>query len=184
MATKYCIVCGNQFDSKRANHLYCNHNCEAKKWRITKGLNKLKDGRYCRQCGNHFYPSGRGGNNKQHCSIECSKKSARESRSKFWEKFGDKKKQKRNEYYERTKKKCGTDGNLKRFYSRFPDAPKECQSCGEIRVLDIAHKPEHRRNGSWRSVENSTPDKIWILCPTCHALLDRMHYLPSKLGLS
>jgi hypothetical protein len=26
-------------------------------------------------------------------------------------------------------------------------------------------------------------DKIWILCPTCHALLDRKHYTPEQLNL-
>jgi len=24
---------------------------------------------------------------------------------------------------------------------------------------------------------------VWVLCPTCHALLDRMHYPPEELGL-
>jgi hypothetical protein len=183
MPLKHCVMCGNEFEAKTAWKRYCSRACEAKKWRITKGLNKLKDGRFCRQCGEKFFPSGRGGNNKQHCSPECSKKSARESRSKFWNKFGDKKKQKMSEYHLKSREKVGPDGNLKRFYKRYPDAPRECQSCGEKRVLDIAHKPEHRRNGSWRSVGNTTTDKVWILCPTCHALLDRMRYLPSELGL-
>jgi hypothetical protein len=125
-----------------------------------------------------------GGQNKQHCSSECAKKSARESRSKFWEKLGDKKPVKMKEYYDKSRKKLGTDGNLKRFYARFPDAPKVCQACGEGRVLDIAHKPGHERNGSWRSKHNTHLDKVWILCPTCHALIDRKGYDPALLGLS
>jgi hypothetical protein len=28
------------------------------------------------------------------------------------------------------------------------------------------------------------PEKVWVLCPTCHRLLDRMNYSPSELGLS
>jgi len=78
----------------------------------------------------------------------------------------------------------GPDGNQKRFYARFPDAPRSCQGCGETRVLDIAHKPEHRRNGAHRSISNTNLEHVWILCPTCHALLDRMHYPPIDLGLS
>ena len=184
MATKYCVICGNEFEAKTAWHRYCSRACEAKNYRNSHGLWLLKDGRFCRQCGKKFFPEGRGGNNKQHCSDECSKKSARESRSKFWSKFGDKKKQKMNEYHKKSREKVGPDGNLKRFYKRYPEAPKACQSCGETRVLDIAHKNGHERNGAWRSVDNTTLEKVWILCPTCHALLDRMNYDPSDLGLS
>jgi len=87
-------------------------------------------------------------------------------------------------YRQNWQAKVGTDSNMLRFRLRFPDAPTSCQSCGETRVLDIAHKPEFRRNGHWRSKENTTwPDKVWILCPTCHALLDRKGYEPSSLGL-
>ena len=139
-----------------------------------------ENGRYCRQCGVHFVPqSGKGGNNQLHCSLECSKKSARESRSKFYERNP----QKVQEYYQKTIQKNGHKGNLARFLTRYPDAPKACQSCGEERVLDIAHKPEHKRNGAWRSASNTTPEKVWILCPTCHALIDRLNYDPKSLGL-
>jgi hypothetical protein len=27
------------------------------------------------------------------------------------------------------------------------------------------------------------PEMVWVLCPTCHRLLDRMHYPPTDLGL-
>jgi len=76
-----------------------------------------------------------------------------------------------------------TPGNLKRFRNRYPDIEIKCQVCGESRVVDIAHRPGYERNGAWRSIENTTPDKVWILCPTCHALLDRMNYTPEELGL-
>lgn len=184
MATKHCVICGKDFDAKTAWHRYCSRACESKNYRNSHGLHKLKDGRFCRQCGKQFFPEGRGGNNKQHCSVECSIQSARESRSKFWERFGDKKKQKMSEYYQKSRDKIGPDGNQKRFYSRYPGVPRSCQSCGEARVLDIAHKNGHARDGAHRSKENTTVDKVWILCPTCHALLDRMNYDPSALGLS
>lgn len=183
MPTKFCVMCGSEFEARTAWHRYCSRKCETLKYRISRGR-KLEEGRYCRQCGTLFFPPMEGGQNKQHCSSECAKKSARESRSKFWEKLGDKKPVKMKEYYDKSRKKLGTDGNLKRFYARFPDAPKVCQACGEGRVLDIAHKPGHERNGSWRSKHNTHLDKVWILCPTCHALIDRKGYDPALLGLS
>jgi hypothetical protein len=87
-------------------------------------------------------------------------------------------------YRARTKAKQLPDSNLIRFRRTNLDAPMACESCGETRVLDLAHKPEHRRNGEWRSVKNcSWPERVWVLCPTCHALLDRMNYSPEELGL-
>ena len=51
-------------------------------------------------------------------------------------------------------------------------------------ALDVAHKPGHERVGAWRSAANCVwPTMVWVLCPTCHALLDRMHYPPEDLGL-
>jgi hypothetical protein len=50
-------------------------------------------------------------------------------------------------------------------------------------VLDIAHRPEHARRGAWSNAANTTPEKVWILCPTCHALLDRLGYSAEQLGL-
>lgn len=185
MVIKFCIECGKPFEANRASHKYCSVYCANKHGRKTKGVVLLQDqGRFCKQCGTAFsVPSGRGGNNRWHCSDECSVKSARESRSKFWAKQPDAK-AKMGEYHAVSREKVGPDGNLKRFRKRYPHVLMACQSCGDTRVLDIAHKPEHRRNGAWRSVENTTPEKVWILCPTCHALLDRMHYPPEDLGLS
>ena len=178
---KYCVMCGCAFSAKTAWARYCSNECKTKRYRDSKGY-ILSDGRFCKQCGRKFYPDFKSGANKQHCSSECSKKSARESRSKFWENQKEPIK-KRNQYYKKSREKIGPDGNLKRFYRRYPDAPKKCQSCGEERVVDIAHKPEFKRNGEWRSVKNTTIESVWILCPTCHALLDRMNYTPEELGL-
>lgn len=174
-------MCGKEFEAKTAWARYCSRECKTKNYRNGKGY-KLLDGRFCKQCGKKFYPSFKTGANQQHCSLECSKKSARESRSNFWEKQEDPKK-KMARYYKRSKEKIGPDGNLKRFRRRYPEIEIKCQSCGESRVVDIAHKPEFKRNGAWRSAKNTTPEKVWILCPTCHALLDRMNYTPEELGL-
>lgn len=143
-------------------------------------MSSLPKIRNCRQCGKAFaVVKQRDDANRQHCSNECSVKSARASRAKF---FNGKPKL-RAMYYRRSREKLGPDGNLRRFYARFTDAPRACQSCGETRVLDVAHKPGHERNGAWRNVANTTIDKVWILCPTCHALIDRMGYDPTELGL-
>lgn len=186
MKTRYCIECGTPFEASNGKHKHCSERCSnltGKRRAITyKPL--FESGRFCRQCGKHFdIPKGSGANNKWHCSASCALKSARESRLKFWKRPGAV--EARKTYNLRHRVKVGPDGNLKRFYRLHPEAPRECQSCGESRVLDVAHKPSHRRNGAWRSVKNTKwPDFVWVLCPTCHALLDRMHYPPSELGLS
>lgn len=178
---KFCVHCGDSFVANTAWAKYCSRACEGKQYRRRKGL--ISDiGRYCKQCGKHFVPPYNE-NHKLHCSKDCAVKSARESRSRFWNKQPNVK-EKKAEYYKKSREKIGPDGNLKRHFSRFPDAPKACQSCGERRVLDVAHKPGFERKGAWRSVKNTKPEMVWILCPTCHALLDRMHYAPSDLGLS
>ena len=172
---KHCIVCGKEYEATRAWHKYCSPVCQKGRKRKDRGL--IKDiGRYCKQCGVHFIPDK---NQQLHCSEECSKKSARQSRAKFLKQNPDAYKK----YYNKGKIKNGKDGNLIRLYRRYPDLPKSCQSCGEDRILDIAHKPEHKRNGAWRTLKNTTPEKIWILCPTCHMLIDRKGYDPKQLGL-
>ena len=179
---KHCIMCGSPFEAHTAWHKYCSRPCETRRYRESRGLGRklATEGRYCRQCGTHFFPDPHTGKNRQHCSDECSKKSARESRSKFYEKNPEK----AAEYRERTKAKRIPGNNLARLYKRFPNAPKACEACGESRVLDIAHKPGHERNGSWRSKANTAwPEKVWILCPTCHAVIDRLGTDPAELGL-
>jgi hypothetical protein len=175
---KHCWICGKLFTPTTAWQRYCGRICQAENYRNKKGR-VVDRGRYCRQCGVKFIPPRDGGANKQHCSTDCAIKSARESRCNFY-----KRNPKKYILYNKTwRNKVGTDGNLKRLYLRYPNAPRQCQACGENRVLDIAHKPGHSRNGAWRSRENTTLDKIWILCPTCHALLDRKGYSPEQLGI-
>lgn len=176
---KFCRICGGVFDATNAWHKYCSRKCETKSYRIRRGFSLDKE-RHCRQCGKPFLADFHKGGNAQHCSSECSLKSARESRSRFY----DRNPQIFLKYRATAREKNGPDGNLKRFYARQPEATHSCESCGETRVLDIAHKPGHERKGRWRSSTNTKwPEMVWILCPTCHALLDRMNYPPSDLGL-
>ena len=178
---KYCINCGKQFEAVRASHNTCSRPCRSRVYNNSIGLG-LPRTRFCRICGTPFTMTGigKGQNNQWYCSDPCRKEAARQARCKFYKKNPHK----LNEYHQRAREKSGPDGNLKRFYRRFPNAPRACESCGEARVLDVAHKPGHQRAGAWRSVANvAWPDKVWVLCPTCHALLDRMNYAPSDLGL-
>lgn len=179
MRTKYCVHCGSTFEAMRATAKYCSRPCGTAAFRDHHGGKLIDRPRYCRQCGT-AYLAGTG--NQQHCSRECARKSARESRCRFYARNPEKD----GEYREKTKARTRgiSGGNMARYRQRYPEAPMACQSCGEGRVLDIAHKPEHRREGAWRSNANTTPEKIWILCPTCHALIDRVGYDPATLGLS
>ena len=176
---KHCVKCGVLFEATNSWHIFCSQPCKtSRRWETIRNSKPINM-RHCRQCGTQIDIVNRSDANRNHCSDSCAIKSARESRSRFFKKNPKKSK----EYHAKSKEKLGPDGNLKRFYSRHPGAPRECQSCGERRVLDVAHRPEHSRNGAWRSVKNTTLEKVWILCPTCHALLDRMHYAPADLGL-
>jgi hypothetical protein len=189
MPIKHCVECGIQFEAKTAKARYCSATCSNREGLRLKGHSFVWDkDRHCRQCGKTFRVERKPGatnrgNNRWYCSPDCALQGARESRSRFWKRQADPKATRRV-YDDRRRDRVGPDGNLKRFYARFPNAPRKCESCGEHRVVDIAHKPGHKRNGAWRSVENvQWPQKVWILCPTCHALLDRMHYNPEELGL-
>lgn len=174
---KFCRICGGNFTPKTAFQIYCKRACKTEAYRNRDGR-KVDKTRFCRQCGKSFQASRKQAN-RQHCSRECAVLSARESRCNFYKKNPHKVK----EYNKNWHSKVGTDSNLLRFYLRYPDAPKKCESCGENRVLEIAHKPQFRRNGEWRSKSNTTIEKVWILCPTCHRLLDRKGYTPEQLGL-
>jgi hypothetical protein len=120
----------------------------------------------------------------QHAKYLCSDKCRRASNAQSVRNFHLRKPHKELEYRGRSKAKRLPESNGARFYRTNPTAPRACESCGERRVLDIAHKPNHKRFGAWRSTQNCRwPEMVWVLCPTCHALLDRMHYDPAELGL-
>ena len=78
------------------------------------------------------------------------------------------------------------DSKLERLCRKYPAIPKSCQSCGESRVVEIAHRPEFRHVGGviGSNIENRAPHMIWVLCPTCHKLLDKGICTPSELGLA
>lgn len=179
MKTKACIHCGKDFEPKRKDSKYCSRSCGAAyKFSL---LPKVTDsGRTCIVCGKHF-PLNRNQGQKKTCSDGCRRARVAQIIREWHKRNPDRE----SLYRQRTKEKQPPGTNLVRFYRHNPGAPNACESCGENRVLDVAHKPGHERNGQWRNKNNTKwPQKVWILCPTCHALIDRMHYSPEELGLT
>lgn len=179
LAEKFCTMCGSKYRQTESFSWLCDR-CFGKKF--APGAK-----RFCRICGKKFRVSREKGFNQRNCSEKCAIQSSREARKRFFA---------RNPTRERTyrgkatvKAKSIGDGAIIRFAKRFPETPLVCAAiengcpCGEKRVLDISHKPKFKRNGAWRTKSNSTPDKVWILCPTHHALLDRIGVMPASIGL-
>jgi hypothetical protein len=174
-----CIECGASFSRKRPDAKYCSFRCTSKAHRRRHQIapRLLDAGRDCQRCGHHFevvVPN----TNRRYCSPDCSAASAREQRRSF-----HKRKPGVQKIYN-SRRLIRDNGLISRLRRRYPGLPTACESCGESRVLEVAHRPEFRRNGAWRKIENSRPHMIWILCPTCHELLDREISSPEELRLS
>lgn len=178
MSVPECVQCGKNLAGSHAHRKYCSPRCKGR-WRTAHPSPPRGLGHRCRMCGTSI-PIGPGQHNKWLCSDKC----RRDSISKSVREFHLRQPSASETYHAKAKEKRLPDNNLVRFYRTNPDAPKACESCGERRVLDVAHRPECRRNGAWRSSKNCQwPLMVWVLCPTCHALVDRMHYPPVDLGL-
>lgn len=88
------------------------------------------------------------------------------------------------EYKERAKNKNPkqySKGLTQRFFDRYPDRKKECESCGETRIVELAHKIP--RMGACRTLKNTKSEDVWILCPTCHRCLDFGIQTKEELGI-
>lgn len=174
----HCVECGVALPGSHIHRKYCSARC--------KGRHRKKHGppngvafHNCRECGAQI-PLAPGQGNKWICSDKCRRAATARSAREFH------KRRPAQEaiYRARTKAKVPPDGALLRFYRWNPNAPRGCECCGEARVVEVAHKPEHARLGQRRSRANCQwPDMVWVLCPTCHRLLDRMNYSPAELGL-
>lgn len=173
-----CQLCGTAFVAERSNAKWCSNPCAQRAGRIRRHENSgaMDSGRNCGRCGKHFDiipPS----TNKRYCSIDCANTVARELR-RIW---GTREYKRRRPLYEKARN--FKDVALNRLARRWPEMPHSCQSCGEDRILEIAHRPEFKRNGAWRLASNTQPHMVWILCPTCHKLLDREICTKEELGL-
>ena len=173
-----CVQCGAEMPGSHVHRKYCSLRCKGR-WAKRHPWTPLSVGHECRVCGKHI-PLLPGQANKWICSAACRKKRYAESVRKFHRVRPER----QAEYRERRRMKCEPDGNLIRFYQWNPGAPRACEACGESRVLEAAHKPAFERTGQCRAKANSQwPQMVWVLCPTCHSLLDRMNYRPEEIGL-
>lgn len=172
-----CVDCSAKFMATRPDKKYCSPSCQSRSGRRRRGEQNdvTKNGRDCVRCGNHFQivPPN---TNRRYCSDSCSRDAAREHRRLFMRRKPGIQKV----YNSRRPFKDSVLGRLRRKYS---DLPFACESCGESRILEVAHKPEFKRNGAWKIVANTQRHMIWILCPTCHKLLDRGICAQEELGL-
>ena len=177
---RVCKQCGAEIRPSAPFHTeFCSSSCRKKYYRKN-GSSLIDGGHFCRICGDWF-PVGKGQNNKWLCSDKC----RRESNAKSVRTFHQRRPEMEIIYRSRTKEKKLPDSNHVRFYQHNPTAPKKCESCGESRVLEIAHKPGFERLGERRTTYNCLwPNMVWVLCPTCHRLIDRMNYSPQELGLA
>lgn len=172
-----CVQCGIEMPSQHIRKRYCSGKCKARYRKLYGGT--LAQGHNCRMCGTRIsLKPGQG--NKWLCSEDC----RRASNAKSVRTFHLRRPEMETLYRARTNQKMPPDSSNRRFYLLNPNAPRACEACGEKRVTEIAHKPGHERLGTRRSKENlKWPEKVWVLCPTCHRLLDRMRYTPEELGL-
>lgn len=173
-----CQLCGVAFQAAKSNKKWCSNRCAQRAGRIRRNEDKgiTEKGRNCAGCARHF-PIIPPNTNQRYCSIECANKAARELRRQW----ATREYKKRRPLYEQKRK--FKDVALNRLARRWPEMPRSCQSCGEHRILEIAHKPEFKRNGAWRLASNTQGHMVWILCPTCHKLIDRHICTPQELGL-
>lgn len=178
MKTRACDHCGETYEFRRTDSRFCSQKCGAA-YRWARSPKDTDKPRACLVCGGQFFATPQA-NQKRTCSDAC----RRARNAKCVREWHLRNPEREQLYRARSKAKRLPDTNLVRFRRHNPHAPKECESCGENRVLDFAHKPGKERNGAWRSVANTKwPEMVWVLCPTCHALLDRMRYSPEELGL-
>lgn len=122
------------------------------------------------------------GPNKRYCSDACAVRAR--IRDRGWHKASFPRAM--SAYNRQRAKRHGTDTLINRLRKRFPDLPTVCEAsdCDEARVLECAHKPEFKRNGAWRTLDRYERRMFWMLCPTCHRVLDHGIAMPEQLGLS
>ena len=175
----HCIECGVEMPGAHSHKKYCSTRCKGR-WQKKNPSQPVAKGHNCRVCG-VLFPIGPGQNNKWLCSDAC----RRSSNAASVRNFHERRPKMEAIYRARTKEKLPPDSQNRRFYQLNPNAPRCCESCGESRVTEIAHRPGCERLGQRRSSANMVwPTMVWVLCPTCHRLLDRMNYPPSDLGLA
>lgn len=182
---KQCPVCQNGFLAENNAQLYCSRSCRNRKAnqnRTQSAGHWTQIPRACPICEKTFLRPADSSPNKKHCSPECALKAIQIST--HW--FKNHNPTAMHEYNKRRYAKYGRDSLITRLRKRYPDLPTRCEvpGCEEGRVLDLAHKPEHKRNGAHRVLKHYERHMFWILCPTHHALHDRGVLTAAELELA
>lgn len=179
-----CAHCESPFTTWNRSGRYCTPQCRTKASVARRSgepshwLNKLIT---CGICQKEFIRPATSSPIRKYCSAECSLAARSRSRQRFAAANPE-----AMQNYNRTRtKRYGHDTLINRLRKVYPDLPSTCQAagCDEGRVLEISHRPEYKRNGAWRAVSNCQPHMIWLLCPTCHRVLDLGIETASQLGL-
>ena len=181
-----CDHCKTPFQSVTRQQKYCVPDCrtaaEIARRRRRPG-DWLSVELKCGVCRKAFFRTLATGPNKKYCSEGCSYQANLLSQKRFHKANPDA----QTAFRDRSKKRLKNDTLMDRLRKKYTDLPTVCEAlgCGEGRVLDIAHKPEHRRLCRHRIISlHYQRHKFWILCPTHHALIDRNVSQPAELGLS
>lgn len=180
---KICPVCNNPFTAHNNAQVYCSHRCRTKRQHAQKIDQEWRNKpRVCPICNTEFIIPEGSSPIRKYCSEECQVKGY----SQHTDSFKKANPESMKTYNANRKLKYGTDSLTTRLYKKYPDLPKCCEAerCKENRVFDFAHKPSHKRNGAFRTIDQYERHKFWVLCPNHHALIDRgvLHF--SELGLT
>src|SRR3990167_5040842 len=137
-----CVECRIEMQSGHAHKKYCSGRCKAR-YRKKHGGGKMSDGHDCRIC-KKWFALKQGQANKWLCSDKC----RRAANAKSVREFHNRRPLMEAIYRARTKDRFPPDSANRRFYQLNPKAPRACESCGESRVTEVAHRPGHERKPS------------------------------------
>lgn len=180
---KTCPVCNTDFIAENNSQVYCSLPCRIKnqKQKIS-NADWRKTPKKCKMCSKEFIIPENSSPIRAYCSKECQIKGYKVNVIKFRELNPES----MNLYNKVRRKKYGDKDTLViRLRKKYPDLPKCCEAkgCSESRVIELAHKPEHKRNGACRVLKYYERHMFWVLCPTHHALIDRAGFPPIEFGL-
>lgn len=179
-----CAHCGAAFTTAHRSGLYCSTVCRThasqERCRQSKAGEWLRTPRTCGICKTEFMCTLATGPNKKYCSPLC----VAAARGRDMAAFKQQHPTAMQQYNAVRKTKYGADTLMSRVRKKYPDLPTACEACGETRVLELAHKPEYARNGRWRTSDLYERHMFWVLCPTCHRVIDKHVQTPDELGLA
>jgi len=184
---KQCPVCDTKFTPDNRAQIYCSLPCRTRAqtnrdatatgkphWSLT--------GKICKICGKHFMPGTKMSSNAKYCSDACRVEGIRTTQKRFKQLNPE-----AQSIYNRARDMTNgrKDTLQRRLYAKYPDLPRVCETpnCREARVLEAAHKPGFERKGADQVMKFYERHMFWMLCPTCHRVLDKGIETPEQMGL-